>query len=48
MYGVVGLGLGLSPWAEFPTWALFSSEKNSDFDTVAFSFLFDKYYPIID
>jgi len=28
--------------------ALFSSEKISDFGTVAFSFLFDKYYSIID
>jgi hypothetical protein len=27
--------------------ALFSCEKISDFDTVVFSFLFDKYYPII-
>ena len=28
--------------------ALFSSEKISDFGTVVFLFLFDKYYPIID
>jgi hypothetical protein len=28
--------------------ALFSSEKISDFSTVAFSFLFDKQYPIVD
>jgi len=28
--------------------ALFSSEKISDFGTEAFSFLFNKYYPIID
>ena len=28
-------------------WALFSSEKISDFATVALSFLFDKYYPIM-
>jgi len=27
---------------------LFSSEKISDFGTVAFLFLFDKYYPIMD
>ena len=30
------------------TKALFSSEKISDFGTVAFLFLFDKYYPIMD
>ena len=30
------------------TLVLFSSEKISDFGTIAFSFLFDKYYPIID
>ena len=30
------------------SWALFSSEKISDFDTVAFSSLFDKYYSIMD
>jgi len=28
--------------------ALFSSEIFLDFGTVVFSFLFDKYYPIID
>ena len=28
--------------------ALFSSETFLDFDTVAFLFLFDKYYPIMD
>ena len=28
--------------------ALFSSEKISDFGTVAFSFVYDKYYPIIN
>jgi hypothetical protein len=33
--------------AQVPTWVLFSSEKISNFDTVAFLFLFDKYYPII-
>jgi hypothetical protein len=27
---------------------LFSSEKISDFNTVAFSFLFDNNYPIMD
>jgi len=27
---------------------LFSSEKNLDFDTLAFLFLFDKYHSIID
>jgi len=30
------------------TQALFSSEFFSNFGTVAFSFLFDKYYPIMD
>jgi hypothetical protein len=30
------------------TWALFSSEKISDFGTVALSFVCDKYYPIMD
>jgi hypothetical protein len=29
-------------------WALFSSEKISDFATVALSFLFDKYCPIMN
>ena len=29
-------------------WALFSSEKISDFGTVALSFVCDKYYPIMD
>jgi len=33
---------------ETETMALFSSEKISDFDTVTFSFLFDKHYPIMD
>jgi len=28
--------------------ALFSSEKISDVDTVAFLFVYDKYYPIMD
>jgi len=28
--------------------ALFSSEKISDFGTIVFSFLFDKYYLIMD
>jgi len=28
--------------------ALFNSEKKSDFGTVLFSFLFDKYYSITD
>ena len=28
--------------------ALFSSEKISDFGTVAFSFVYDKYYLIMD
>ena len=28
--------------------ALFSSEKWKDFGTVALSFVYDKYYPIID
>jgi len=32
----------------FVSKALFSSEKNLDFGTVAFLFLFDKHYPIID
>jgi len=34
--------------AQFNCKALFSSEKISDFGIVAFSFLFDKYYPIMD
>jgi len=29
-------------------WALFTSEKISDFGTVALSFVCDKYYPIMD
>ena len=33
---------------ECKTKALFSSEKISNFGTVAFSFLFDKYYLIMD
>jgi len=33
---------------EFVTSALFSSEKISDFATVALSFLFDKYCPIMN
>jgi len=35
-------------WKFLRTKALFSSEKISDFGTVAFLFLFDKYYPITD
>ena len=31
----------------FMAWALFRSEKNSDFEIVAISFLFDKHCPII-
>ena len=34
--------------AYFFSKALFSSEKISDFGTVAFLFLFNKHYPIID
>ena len=30
------------------SWALFTSEKFWKMDTVAFSFVFDKYCPIID
>jgi len=35
---------------KFPdtAWALFSSKMFCKIDTVAFSFIFDKYYPIID
>jgi hypothetical protein len=39
---------GLVAGALICTWALFSSEKISDFGTVALSFVCDKYYPIID
>jgi len=35
-------------WKRYTNSASFSSEKISDFGTVAFSFLFNKYYPIID
>ena len=30
--------------SDLTSWALFSSEKISDFGTVAFSFVCDKYY----
>jgi len=40
--------LGFEVEVNKAAWALFSSEKILDFGTVVFSFLFDKYYPIMD
>ena len=39
---------GSHPLLAQAIWALFSSEKISDFSTVALSFVCDKYYLIID